>query len=147
MTQGCPQGFERRLLSGFLDRELTQQDEQRVRLHAEACASCRRLLQELQTLREVTMGTQFEEPTDEQWREAPRSPGSRVARGMGWTLVVAWLIACVAFAGWEVVTSPARPIEKLLMFCGGLGIGLLFLSVLLDRIRGARSDRYKGVER
>ncbi len=147
MKDECPRGFDQRLISGYIDGELFQQDEQRVRLHLEGCSTCGKLAQELQTLREVTMATKFVVPTDDQWREAPRSAGSRLFRGLGFVLVGIWLAATLAFAGWELATGPAQPLEKLLVFGGGLGIGLLFLSVLLDRIRSARTDRYKGVER
>jgi len=147
MKDECPQGFDQRLISGFIDGELFQQDEQRVRLHLEGCPACGELAQELQTLREVTMATKFVVPTDDQWREAPRSAGSRWARGLGFVLVVIWMVAMLAFAGWELATGPAQPFEKAMVFGGGLGIGLLFVSVLLDRIRTARTDRYKGVER
>jgi anti-sigma factor RsiW len=147
MKDECPRGFDQRLISGYIDGELFQQDEQLVRLHLEGCSTCGKLAQELKALREVTMATKFVVPTDDQWREAPRSAGSRLARRLGFVLVAIWLVAMLAFAGWELATGPAQPLEKLMVFGGSLGIGLLFVSVLLDRVRSARTDRYKGVER
>jgi len=38
-------------------------------------------------------------------------------------------------------------LEKLLIFGGLTAFGLLFLSVLIDRIKAARTDRYWGVEK
>ena len=44
--------------------------------------------------------------------------------------------------------SPSEPLfEKILVFGLFLGIALLFLSVLSERIRESRTDRYKGVQK
>ena len=50
-------GFDEALISGYLDRELTQGEAQRVRLHLEDCAECRSLADEITRLREATMAT------------------------------------------------------------------------------------------
>ena len=42
--------FDEALLSGYLDSELTQGDEQRVRLHLEGCAACKSEIEELRKL-------------------------------------------------------------------------------------------------
>lgn len=147
MTGSCPRGFDDRLLSGLVDGELTQQDEQRTTLHVAECERCRELLQELRALREVTMSTRLQEPSAGDWNEAPRTHGSRLARLVGWPLLLVWLAGVVGFALWQVATGPEAPLEKLLVFGGLSGVALLFLSVLLDRIRSARTDRYRGVQR
>lgn len=70
-----------------------------------------------------------------------------MARRLGWVLVVVWILG----AGWLViqgfVEGSAAWYEKALigaLFGGGL---LLFLSVLLDRLKALRTDRYGGVEK
>lgn len=147
MTVLCARGFPEELLSGYLDGELTQSDEQRVRLHLEDCASCRAVLEDLQTLREVAMTTDFSEPNPTEWGELPRGRASAAFRSLGWILIVIWVVAIAGYAAWELATGPERLAVKLLTFGGVSGLGLLLLSVLIDRIRTARTDRYKGVER
>lgn len=147
MTILCAKGFPEELLSGYLDHELTQSDEQRVRLHLEDCPSCRTVLEDLQTLREVAMTTDFSEPDPTEWGELPRGRASATFRSLGWILLVIWVVATAGYAAWELVTGPEKLAVKLLTFGGVSGLGLLLLSVLIDRIRTARTDRYTGVER
>lgn len=144
---GCPRGFPEELLSGRLDGELTQQEDQRVRLHLEDCAACRRTYEELLELREASMTTPFSTPPDSQWDERPRSPGSGLLRGAGWALLIVWLVALAAFGLWQWLTHPATLWERFLVFAGASGVVLLFLSVLLDRLRDAKTDRYREVEK
>jgi predicted anti-sigma-YlaC factor YlaD len=147
MPEVCSRSFDERLLSGYLDGELTQAESQRVRLHLEDCATCRGLHQQLLLMKEASMSTPFATPDDEQWDERPRSATSRLFRGSGWLFVVAWLVGSLGFALWTFLTEPGELLAKLMVVSAGLGIGLLFLSVLLDRLRSYKSDRYRRVEK
>ena len=68
MTQACRTGFDETLLSGYVDSELTQADQQRVRLHLEECRVCRSLMEDLLKMRQAAMSTPFPIPLDEEWR-------------------------------------------------------------------------------
>ena len=145
MTERCPSGFDETLLSGYLDRELTQAESQRVRLHLEDCPSCRALHADLGRLRQASRATPFRPPADDQWDERPRTAASFLARRAGWLLIVAWLAAVAAYALWQLATAPENPWVKLAVFSVIAGPVLLFLSVLFDRLRTLRTDRYRRV--
>lgn len=147
MAEPCKNGPPEELLSGYLDGALTQGEEQRIRLHLEDCRPCRQLFKDLSTLREATMSTDFEVPRDDQFREAPRGGLSRLSFSLGWLLIGIWVLAFGVFFLWQLLTSPDGLIEKLMIFGLFSGIGLLVLSVLLDRIRTYKTDRYRGVEK
>ena len=147
MAKNCPTAFDESLISGYLDGELTQAAEQKVRIHLEDCVQCRTLLEDLRTIREAAMSTEFSKPDDTQWDERPRGGASLVARGAGWILAIVWAVVVGAYALWEFVTTPASPIERLLVVGGLTALALLFVSVLLDRIRTARTDPYREVEK
>lgn len=147
MPERCPSRFKEALLSGFLDGELTQASEQKVRVHLEDCRNCRTLFDDLKRLRGVTMNTKFVEPSDEQWDEAPRGSVSLMARGLGWVLGIVWLLAVGGFALWSAWQEAENLLERLLIFGGLSALALLLLSVILDRIRAARSDRYREVKK
>jgi hypothetical protein len=146
-TRSCPTNFDQSLISGALDRELTQAAEQRVRVHLEDCAACRALYEELATLREATMTTTFREPDDSQWNERPRGLSSGLSRSLGWIVAILWLVLTAGYGLWAAWTGTENLVERLLVFGGVAGLALLFLSVLLDRVRASRSDRYREVER
>jgi len=145
--RSCPSDFDQTLLSGYLDNELTQAAEQRVRIHLEDCAHCRALYQELVELREATMTTTFREPDDAQWDERPQSLASGLSRGLGWILGSIWLAITAGYGLWMAWAGIEGILERLLVFGGVSAVVLLFLSVLLDRIRTYKSDRYREVER
>ena len=147
MTDRCRRSFEEALLSGFVDRELTQADEQRVRIHVEDCAVCRAQVEEVVRLKEVTMSSEFKVPADRQWSEAPRGGASRMAFGVGWLFLVPWAVAVAGFSVWAFLTSDERIVDKVLTFTLVSGPVLLLVSVLIDRLKAMKTDRYREVEK
>jgi predicted anti-sigma-YlaC factor YlaD len=145
MTDRCPTQYDQTLLSGHLDRELTQGEGQRVRLHLEDCAACREELADLARLRQATRTTPFRPPEDDGWDERPRGLSSLLTRRLGWTMVLAWAAVILVFAVWQLATAPEDLGVKLLVASPTAGVVLLFLSVLLDRLRTYKTDRYRRV--
>lgn len=147
MNEDCGRTFDESLLTGYLDGVLTQADDQRVRLHLEECAGCRRLIDEMRETREATMSTRFELPADDQWNEAPRGLASRLSFRLGWTLLLLWAVGMAGLAVGHLWASEMPLGEKLLLFGGSSGAVLLFLSVLIDRLKTQRDDPYRRVQR
>lgn len=147
MTDHCPNAFEETQISGYLDGELTQAAQQKVRIHLEDCGSCRALLDELRVMREAAMSTEFSKPDDSQWNERPRSGSSLIARGVGWVFAAVWAITLLLYTVWHFWQGSANLVERFLVFGGLSAVALLFVSVLLDRISSARSDPYREVEK
>ena len=135
------------LLSGYLDGELTQQQRQKVRVYLERDERYREILAELQRVKAETENLEYEEPNSGDWRGIEKGLFlENTTRGLGWVVLVVWSIVVTAYGLWEVVTAPGEPlISKLLVFGAFLGIGLLFFSVLSQRVRESRTDKYKGV--
>lgn len=146
MTTPCTH-FDEALLSGHLDGELTQADEQRVRIHLEDCADCKTQYEELRELREATMTTQLDQPRDLQWNEKPRGLFSGLSRGFGWLILIIWAAGTTGFGLWQLATGPDGLAEKLIVFGGLFGIGLLFVSILVDRLKSSRTDPYREVQK
>jgi len=147
MAKNCTRSFDEELISGYLDGALPQMDTQRVRLHVEECGACRSLLGELETLRKTAMSTRFHAPDDDEWPELPKTRTGRFSRAAGWVVLIAWLLAISGLALWRVVTESGDPWEIFLILGLPGAILLLFVSVLLDRLRALKTDRYTGVHR
>ncbi len=138
--------FNQALLSGYLDGELTQGDEQRVRLHLEGCADCRSVTNELRKLREATMNTEFQVPEDTQWDETPRGATSRFLHSFGWLIAGLWVVGIVAYVVWQIATdSESLQFEGILGFGLLLAVGLIILSALVDRLKTRKNDPYRKV--
>jgi len=147
MNENCGRTFDEALLTGYLDGVLTQADDQRVRLHLEECTGCRGLIDEMRETREATMTTRFELPSDDQWNEAPRGLASRLTFGLGWILLLLWTVGMLGLVVGHIWSDGMPLTEKLLLFGGLSGGALLFLSVLIDRLKTMRKDRYRRVEK
>jgi predicted anti-sigma-YlaC factor YlaD len=140
--------FDEALLSGYLDGELIQGDEQRVRLHLEDCAECRSVIDELGMFREATMSTEFRVPEDTQWDETPRNALSRLFHNFGWLIAGLWLLGLAAYLVWQFTTdSESIRLEAILGFGLLLAIGLIFLSALIDRLQTRKNDPYRKVKK
>ena len=147
MPEPCGRTFDEALLSGYVDRALVQRDGQRVRLHLERCAACRAVVEDLRAVREATMSTTFETPRDDEWPETPRTGPSRLLVGLGWPLVTAWGALLAGYALWEGWRGTENVVERLLLLGGVTGFALLFSGVLLDRLKTAKTDPYRGVNK
>ncbi len=140
--------FNEALLSGYLDGELTQGDAQRVRLHLEGCAECSSVVDELRSLREATMNTEFQVPEDTQWDETPRGAVSQLLHNMGWLTYGLWFVGVVAYLLWQINTdSESVQWEALLGFGLVLGFVLIVLSALVDRLKTSKDDPYRKVKK
>ena len=147
MARNCTRSFDEELISGYLDGALPQMEAQRVRLHVEDCGACRTLLDELGALRETAMSTRFLAPGDDEWPELPKTRAGRFSRSVGWVVLIAWLMVTSGLALWRFVTASGDPLEIFLALGLPGAILLLFVSVLLDRLRELKTDRYTGVHR
>lgn len=139
--------FDDTLLSGYLDGELTQADAQRVRLRLEDDPAARETIAQMRRIRQAARTTELPAPGDEEWNEAPRSRGSRWLRGSGWGLIIVWALVVAGLVVWGLVTGPEAWWQKVLAAALIAGPVLLFASVLLDRIRIMRHDRYGRVKK
>ena len=147
MTDIRTEEFNEELLSGYLDGALVQQDEQRVRVHVAASPEARKLLDQLRQMREAARATKFVRPPDLQFSERPKSGVSRLSRFFGAWVVGTWCAALIGYTFWQVAVDEGPWFPKALFFGIFSGLGLLLLSVLLDRLRDPKDDRYRGVEK
>jgi predicted anti-sigma-YlaC factor YlaD len=136
------------MLSAYLDRELTQASEQRVRLHLEDCAACRQAYEEMLRVQQLTKSIRFPNPPEARMEELEKSLSVRAPRRAGWTLILggfaAWLIYAIVMAvmNWRAPTGGE-------LIAGAIVVGalLLLISVLMERLRQLPHDRYRGVKR
>lgn len=147
MTQTCERAFDEVLLSGYLDHALNQAEAQKIRIHLEDCADCNSLYMELETLRAAAKGTSFKAPDETDWPELPQTRLSWFSRSIGWVVMISWLVVITGLALYRFLTTAGDPLEVFLVLGLPGAFVLLFCSVLLDRLRDLKSDRYRGIQR
>lgn len=135
-------------LSGYLDRELTQQQRQSVEVHLRDCGRCREVLDQLKAAKKAAQQLDVEQLEDREWSPLHENLLEKTGRRLGWGLLLFWIAASGAYGLWQLAVSPSETLApKIVLFTLILGLGLLFLSVLSQRLRESRRDRYKGVLR
>lgn len=138
-------------LSGYLDDELTQQEQQRVMVHIRTCHSCKALLEEMITLR-GDMKRAVHVSADA--RDLPKVMNDRSARFLGWFGWIALVLGALlltTFFFWdlavELLTDRNVPWWVRLGIAGVyLGFIGLFLMVLRQRLIASKTDKYKKVK-
>jgi anti-sigma factor RsiW len=138
----------KRMLSAYLDGELTQADRQRVRLHLETSEECRRELKELEAVKHLTAQLEFRNPPDVMMDALEARVSVQAPRRFGWSVLVIALCSWVVYAVVLAIRNLRWPsIPELLG--GGVvaGLVLVFLSVLRQRVLERPHDRYRKVRR
>lgn len=133
-------------LSGYLDGELTQQEQQRVQLHLAACPECRGILEELENLRQRMGQSGLSQKYEDEWRESMDDTGVQLTRGMGWLLLIGVMLIVGAVVIFQFITEPGNGFVKFLISAFYLGLAALFVSVLRQRLIERKTDKYKDVE-
>lgn len=142
MKETCKQ--YQHLISGLLDGELSGEDRDRLEAHLAACGACSRERAAMQRLA-VGASAAFAAPSvpDEVWDGFVDGVYARMERRAGWLLLLAGAIAFAVYGGVLFFTKPwTGALVKVLMATPVAGLLILFVSVLRQRLRSARTDRY-----
>ena len=149
------------LLSGYLEGELTQSERQRVDLILEDCTACAGTLEEMKELRQQEGSMNCESMTTEGKRKLRRGAETGAGASLGQWLFLGGVLLVYGTGAYllcvELVTD-AKFAETgneedkfpMLMRIGVptllLGLGILFFTVLFQRIRAAKTDKYTDVK-
>ena len=138
----------RQMLSAYLDGELVQADDQRVRIHLEDCADCREELRQLKTLQQAASTTRFARPTEVEMEQSEKRMSVRAPRLAGWVLLLVGAILWVGYGIYMFITNPVElTLGNLIAGATVIGFALLFISVLQQRLLELPKDRYRGVKK
>jgi hypothetical protein len=132
-----------RMLSGYLDGELDENGRQAVERHLATCANCSAEYQKLKKLAEVTNAMKFKEPAKEVWDNYWSGIYNRLERTTGWTIFVLGIAGLAAWATYAFVTDPTiEAVKKVLIGAPIIGLAVLLISVIRERIYKSKFDRY-----
>lgn len=132
------------LISGMLDGELDAEQQAELDEHLLGCRACQ---QELDTLRTLFVGT-----TDafggavvprETWDHFLDDVYNRLERRTGWAFLIVGILFLTAFGTYTFLMEPwGSALVKTLVATPVIGLLVLFISVLRQRLESAKTDRY-----
>ena len=136
------------LMMGMIDGELTDAESMKLNNHMIRCSSCREESEQLKGASSKLDGIDIKEPDEGIVDKTWRSPYSKLTKNFGILLVIAgWLIMMIYGAYEFIVTKETESIPKYAFVIILIGIAILFITVLRDRIRSYRNDPYKEVDK
>ena len=135
------------LLSGYLDGELTQVDRQRVELHMEACDRCRECYQQMVEMRSRIGKLPSSEMSSEEWEKIMNTVSVKTSRSLGWLLYAGGLVVLIGYAVIEFAKDDkVDALIKTSVAAVLIGMLLLFVSVLRQRMIALKTDKYRNVK-
>ncbi len=141
------------LITGYLDDELSPQQQQRLESHLSTCQQCTAELANLADLKENLAMIKFKEPSDAELDRYWKSIYNRLERGLGWILFSAGAIIVLCYGGFKLIEQLIKDPSIALLLRIGLmalvfGVVILFVSLLRERLAIRKVDKYsKEIER
>jgi len=139
-------------ISGKLDGELTPEQERQLDLHLQTCAVCRKEYDDLLKLKEVTSNMRFTDLPDRYWAGYWNDIYNRLERGLGWIFLSIGAIILLGFGAWELFDKFLLETSMPMLLRFGVGVGIigviiLLVSILRERLFARKHERYEEVER
>ncbi len=139
------------LLSGLVDGELNLEEKKIVSDHIASCSDCRREYARLKKLKEVTDDMKYFDLPDKLWAGYWREIYNQVERGIGWIFLSIGAMILLAFVAWQILNNFFLDSTQSLYLKLGIGLLLLGLIILLisiirERLFSRKHDRYDEVE-
>jgi len=142
----------RRLMMARLDGELSGQEHQELERLLGENAGLRQEWEKLQRVKEVTGTMALKRPPEEVWDGYWRSVYNKAERGIGWILVSIGAIVLLSYGLWmmvgEILADADMPgFVKFFLFALLVGLAVLLVSVIREKLFTRKDDPYKEVER
>ena len=142
----------RDLMMAFLDGELNEPDRQRFQDHLDSCTACSQEFAEFGRLKDMTDGVALAEPEDRIWEDYWGQVYNRAERSLGWILFSLAAIGLLIYGGFECIESIIASGQvamglKCILLVLIVGLSILFVSVLRERLFFWKRDRYRDIRR
>lgn len=140
------------LMMAYLDNELDDEQRRTFEQHLSSCSVCANELKEFQKLKQLTDNVTLIEPEDRIWQQYWSSIYNRMERGFGWILFSVAAILLIIYGGFKMIEEIIKDqtvgaLLKVGLLALIVGLAILFVSVLRERLYFWKKDRYKDVRR
>ena len=140
------------LMMGYLDNELSDEQRNRFEEHLAGCPECAGELKEFRKLKAITDEVTLVEPEDRIWQDYWSGVYNRIERNIGWLIFSVAAILLAIYGGFKLIETiitdaTVGMLLKLGLLALIVGLAILFVSVLRERIYFWSKDRYRNVRR
>ena len=136
----------------LLDEELSKDKIGEVKKHLEICEKCLDEYASIKKVKEVTGAMKFKKLPEFYWDEYWEHIYNRIERGLSWLLLSVGAIIILCFAGWKFIENltanqDIHPLLKGGIYIFLVGIIILAISILREKMIVRRVDKYREIER
>jgi len=140
------------LMMGYLDNELSDEQIRQFEEHLDGCSECKDELEEFRKLKAITDEVTLVEPEDRIWQDYWNGIYNRIERSVGWIVFSVAAILLTIYGGFKLIEELIKDATIGMLLKAGLlalivGLAVLFVSVLRERLYFWQRDRYKDVRR
>ena len=140
------------LMMGYLDNELNDEQRRQFEEHLAGCPECASELEEFRKLKAITDEVTLVEPEDRIWQDYWTGIYNRIERSVGWIVFSVAAILLTIYGGFKLIETIITDATTGMLLKLGLlalivGLAILFVSVLRERIYFWSKDRYRNVRR
>ncbi len=140
------------LMMGYLDNELSDEQKRQFEEHLTGCSECKDELEEFRKLKAITDEVTLVEPEDRIWQDYWNGIYNRIERSVGWIVFSVAAILLTIYGGFKLIEEIIKDATIGMLLKAGLlalivGLAILFVSVLRERLYFWQRDRYKDVRR
>lgn len=140
------------IMMGYLDNELSDEQKRRFEEHLAGCPECAGELKEFQKLKAITDEVTLVEPEDRIWQDYWNGIYNRIERSIGWIIFSVAAILLAIYGGFKLIEkivtdATVGMLLKLGLLALIVGLAILLVSALRERIYFWSKDRYRNVRR
>jgi hypothetical protein len=139
-------------IMALLDGELDYDQISAVKDHLASCEKCSEDYASLKKVKEVTGEMKFKKLPEFYWDDYWKHIYNRIERGLSWLFLSIGAVIVLCFAGWKfldgiIADQQLHPILKGGIFIFIMGVIILIISILREKLMVRRVDKYRKVER
>ncbi len=135
-----------RKISLYIDGELPSEEQGELLRQLDISAYAKEYLDKQKTLKQAIKELNPKLAEHERFNEYWPNISAKISRGLGMILVILGIVANLLYGLYIFAINPAvNPVEKTITFVIVSGLLLCFISVAHQRIREAKTDKYKDV--
>ena len=140
------------MMMGYLDNELSDEQRNRFEEHLAGCPECAGELEDFRKLKAITDEVTLVEPEDRIWQDYWNGVYNRIERSVGWIIFSVAAILLTIYGGFKLIETIVTDATTGMLLKLGLialivGLAILFVSVLRERMYFWSKDRYRNVRR
>lgn len=127
----------------YIDGEMNNTERETFKKHLESCDTCKSLLKEISSLKEVTDFMKIADLPEAVWEKYWNSIYNRIERSVAWLFFILGSLILTGYGIYNVIIDPSlHNIVGLGVLFVVIGLAILFLSVLREKIAVSKADRY-----